>query len=343
MIFHVYGHANPTQGLFQYLKGSGHTVHLLGKASKDGRHSVYQAIHSSNVIKNLSKPGYHFFTRLEGCPEDVNAVLEKTKSRGKRIAHISYGWKGFNDIKRRLNFNNFDYVFCCNSIYAQILRNMGITAYFLPNTIDPHKIKFIGYEQESDYNLLAYSLRFSPAKNYPALIKFFHQLLSRNDKLHLTIRAAESNIKICRVQERKVRELIKKFGIEDKVSLLTYPLKTSKKWRKSYGDANLLLQNNAMCISYSRWESFGYTIAEAMLAGKQVFVKGWGTPLSPYQFWGDAVCESKEHMMEKVLDYADCSQEKKEQVAKENRQFVEQLYAPKVAGELLLGILEDTI
>lgn len=342
MIFHVYGYANPTQGLFQCLEDSGHSIYPFGPEDRDGKYSVFYALQEPNIFENLSKPGFHFFTRFESCISKINKTLKKADKGGRRIAHITYGWKAFNRIKDRLNFSNFDYIFCCNKVYVRKLKDMGISAYFMPNTIDPSNINFVGHVPDTDFNLLAYSLRFSPAKNYPNLIKFFSQLLSKEDRLHLTIRAVKSSDKICSQQESKVRNLIRKFSIDDKVTLLTYPLNTNKQWRKSYGDANRLLPNNAMYISYSKWESFGYAIAEAMLAGKQVFVKGWSTPLKPSQFWGDSVYTAKEQMMEGILEHARCSQDEKIRVAKENREFVEQRYAPEVAVNCMLEILGNS-
>lgn len=339
----VYGINNHTRDFINYVNKKGYIVEDCGIEKEGALCDLEKTLSMDNIKKHCNEKAIHFFIGFESSYSLFNSILTNIKFNGLIAIYLTGGWNTFKKIEKNNKFNLIDIIFCNNQVYVDILEKKGIKSYYFPNSLNTNKIKFIGYNKSVDYTLLTYSLKYSYAKNYPGLIKFFNKLYKQDSRFRLIIKAQSLPREIFKDEENKVLSLISKYNLENVISRFNEEINKDKKWRINFGDANYILPYTSSTICYSKWESFGFFIAESLLAGKMVFVKGWDNPLKPEQFWGKYVCYSKEEMLDKIINYYSLNEKEKKKISIENREYVINNFDCKIQGDLFIDIIKEFI
>jgi glycosyltransferase involved in cell wall biosynthesis len=137
---------------------------------------------------------------------------------------------------------------------TEFTKNTGITPLLIPNLIE-HNASKVNKGQSNQINILSVNDYIDSIKNITGLLEGFKKALSKNANLHLTLIGGGPD-------ETLIQATIK--------NLQLTKLNLTVLGRKPH---NVVLNNMQNCdfyISNSSFETFGMTIAEAILAGKPV-------------------------------------------------------------------------
>lgn len=285
---------------------------------------------SCHDIKKIVKSNdFNLVVCPESNPNAVNKIFEDCSVNFWIIYGMYYIEKRIKDI----NFGLAESVIVCNKLYVNHLSKYHSKVIFIPNAIDSSKILFDKYRKSYKNKCVIYSLKFNKVKNYPGLIRMFHLMQIREENMRLYIKAEDSDVQVYREDYNNVLSYIRDKKLEKVVEINNEPIKKEGIYRLMRTDANLTLRGQSVYINYSDSESFGYCIAEALLAGKQVFIKGWDGKLNAEEFWLPYVCSSKKQMINRISEFNNLSTTDKIEISYKNRKYVEDRFSVEVISK----------
>lgn len=266
------------------------------------------------------------------CPESKPSAINRIFKGCHNINYfIIYGMFYIKNRIKDLNFDLAENVVVCHRLYEKYLFKYHNKVIFIPNAIDPSKILFDKYRESYKNKCVIYSLKFNKVKNYPGLIRMFHEMQKRERDMRLFIKA--EILEAYREDYYNVIDYIRLGKLEKVIEMGTEPIEKEGIYRLMRTDANLTLRGKSIYINYSDSESFGYCIAEALLAGKQVFLKGWDNELNHEDFWNPYVCSSKKEMIKRILDFNEMSVADKINISYQNRKYVEDNFSVEIISK----------
>ncbi|RKX23814.1 MAG: hypothetical protein DRP45_09610 [Candidatus Zixiibacteriota bacterium] len=227
----------------------------------------------------------------------------------------------------RVNWGNADLlVFVNRDVRAEFMKKCPkafVRTAVVPNAVDCEQIRFQD-RQKFGKEILMYSLRFGDVKDYPTAIRVMEQLPKT---YHMTIRA---------MPPPSPDDLILQAnGVN--VDFITSPIDLDTIDDKT--DVNELFKGKDMLLSTSKYESFGYNIAEALLGGLQAFVRGWDRGGNPEDFWANWVCDTEQDMIDEIQKWSRKPAERKRKLLLKNRQYVEDRFGKEVITDQFLDAI----
>lgn len=302
------------------------------------------------IIKELKKRGYDVHEVYDNPRKLYNKVdwlwvewgdywvenVLREKRKCKVIVRI-HRYELEREVTKQVKWQNADILWFVNrdvmENFQKKFPRVNVPMVYLPNAVDVGSLEF-NDRNEFGKKIVMYSVNFQAIKDYPEAISVL-KLLSRQDKgFELTIR---SGVTVGNVACEKCKELAKGHNIK----FITTSVNTDK--LADNDDINRLLRDKDILLSTSKYESFHYSIAEALAKGLQVFVRGWNRGGRPNDFWEPYVCETKEEMIKNILAWSKKSVKRKRRIAKRNRKYVEDNFGHKKITSNLISILGGNI
>jgi glycosyltransferase involved in cell wall biosynthesis len=221
---------------------------------------------------------------------------------------------------KMIKWKNIDHVIFVNSNFENEFRQKisnNLLTSTIPNAIDVKAFPF--EEPKSNKSICVYGYGFNPIKGYDSLILFFHKLLNRDSEFHLTIMGMITKQPSSKRQLKKIKEMIREIGIEEKITIIEKDLVDSLV--KDRENVSQFLSRHEIILSFSHVESFHYSFAEGLLCGLQGFYNQWHNPLIK-EFWNPWGCSSEEDMLKKIIHWSKLDLSAKKEITQRNRQYV---------------------
>ncbi len=140
-------------------------------------------------------------------------------------------------------------------------KNTGFESVVIPNFIERADLQI--HQQSSQINLLSVSDLDDQTKNITGLLTAFHQAFQANPNLHLTLIGGGPD-------EEKIKNHLQQLNLPAHA--------VSLKGRQVHEEVLTAMAACDFYICYSRYETFGMTVAEALYAGKPVICTRCGGP-----------------------------------------------------------------
>jgi len=199
----------------------------------------------------------------------------------------------------------------------------------IPNAVDTQQIIFRNGDGDPK-NIFMYSVTFGGVKDYSLAISLFRKLSKIDNSFHLTIRADPVNTTTTYKRLLQASE-----GLN--VDFITTPVDRTQLALKD--DVNQFFDGQGILLSTSKYECFHYSIAEALSAGMQVFVRNWKREGSPEEFWNPYLCNTERDMINSIIQYAKMKPSSRKRIAKANRKYVNDRFHPSIICDKLVNEL----
>jgi glycosyltransferase involved in cell wall biosynthesis len=200
----------------------------------------------------------------------------------------------------------------------------------IPNAIDISKFHYNAPTEEN--SLLAFSMRYNPAKSYDQLIETFAKIAKINPHIKLTIAAQNSEIVEDNDHYKKCKQLVKKYRLWKNINLYTI---------KNDSEIFELLKTHNTIVSYSQLESFHYSFAEGLLSGLEGFCNGW-RDLNPRFFWNDWCYDNEQDFINAILKWSKSPLEDRIYKSKKNREYIINNYSSSLISNAFENIYNSS-
>ena len=232
---------------------------------------------------------------------------------------------------KMIKWKNVDHIIFVNSNFENEFKQKisnGVQTSTIPNAVEEEAFTFL--QPRSNNSICVYGYGFNPIKGYDDLILFFRKLLDVDSKFHLTIMgmitAQPSSIR----QLKKIKELIRENGLEEKITIIEKELVDSLVEDRTH--VSQFLSRHEVILSFSQTESFHYAFAEGLLCGLQGFYNQWSNPLIN-EFWGPWGCTSEEDMIQRIIEWSKLDLSQKKKTTEKNREYVINNFSSKHIAE----------
>jgi glycosyltransferase involved in cell wall biosynthesis len=241
------------------------------------------------------------------------------------------------DICKTIKWKNADMIWFINSEVMENFKkkfpDLKTPMIYLPNAVPTETLEF-NPDKKYGKEIAMYSVNFLGVKDYPTAINLFKELNDIDNEYKLTIR---SGISVGNKSFKRCEKLAEGYPVTFKTN------DVNKSNLDKNNDINRLLRNKDILLSTSKYESFHYSIAEALCCGLQVFVRGWNRGGNPDEFWPQFVYDSKEEMIDAIMEWSKMSDTEKQKIAKENKKYVEDNFGSEVITRKFVDKLDGNI
>ena len=258
-------------------------------------------------------------------------LVSRKKWENKKVFIRLHRWEIDTDFMKKINWENIDKVIFVNKKFENLFKqrvNYPVETITISNTISINDFPL--YDVVYRHTIICYSISYIKRKGYLELITFFDELIQKDSSFKLTILArnpeTEEEQQYLKLIENKIKEL----NIYDSISII----KREKNLNlvNDRGNISQYLSKHSIIVSFSKNESFQYTIAEGLLSGLQGFYNAWQNPLID-NFWGKWGYNSEDEMIDAIIEWSKLLPSEKQSIAKENRKYVIDNFGSENIGE----------
>ena len=247
-------------------------------------------------------------------------LVSRKKWENKKVFIRLHRWEINTDFMEKINWKNVDGVIFVNRIFENLFKqrvNDSIRTIAIPNALSINDFPFHNVADKK--SLICYSISYIERKGYLELITFFDKLIQKDNSFKLTIFARNPKTEEEQQYLKLIEDKIKELNIYNSISII----KREKNLNLVNDRKNIsqYLSKHSIIVSFSKNESFQYTIAEGLLSGLQGFYNAWQNPLIK-DFWNKWGYNSEDEMIDAIINWSNISLNEKQKIAKENRKYV---------------------